>query len=315
MPDSSTATVQIAGTNEEVVRRAESLVEGLVDGQLKTHEIMHMELLNDTPFDLSKVSTASLPKECVRETPVGSKVALDLLFPNLERSFGEESKINFPPHESPGSQLGVGRQDPHGRLHVKSIHQRSAAQPLERQRNLSSLLRLAPGPDTAVTRSRKLKSNDVCQDVAKEVSEDWSALGIAESVAAMALGPDVEDELAPIDVAPGRHGRRRPVAPASAPGKTAVVSPSQGFTLPGLGEGLPLLRDVFPVQATPQSQKSNGETQHPLTPPPLVPPHDTVQSEPTCIAAQRHRALVPPPPPSEPPPPPPAEHAAASLAS
>jgi hypothetical protein len=92
VPDVNTATVQIAGQTEEVVARAERLMEGLVEGQLKTHEIMHMEIGDEAAWDRirSENRTADLSVEAL-----GGRVSLEALFPNLDRPISED--VGVPP--------------------------------------------------------------------------------------------------------------------------------------------------------------------------------------------------------------------------
>jgi len=268
------------------LHRPENLLDNLMVSQ---HHAAHIEARDstDAAWDVTARRAAHAEGaigDGAREV-LGTKVALDVLFPNMERG---------PDDDLPRSQTGAAA----ARLPaVASDDFRGWASGSQNHNHSHRLFDHSPG-----------------QEALASLGED-SSLNIAESVAAAALGFDMDDdpmERLDMDDQAGMCMGYGPEPSSSSQSLAFPPPPAPSMAL----NGMVSLHDVLPMQdalwqpppriSAAQAGKLQGipgaHGQLPAALPALREPPVELNAE---KPGARHNRLLPPPPPSEPPPPPP----------
>lgn len=289
--DMGVTSAHLAGTSHDEGHRGENALDAFMAGQLHSQDRSHLEAGkgSDTPWDIT-ARRAGIAADACPELH-GTKVALDVLFPNLDRSMDEDA--------SRGSAALDRRQQ--GTVTAR-LPGATANNGFREWGSSNNRFDCSPGLPTCFSQSRSAEGSE--QEMPGSLGED--ALNIAESVAAMALGLDMEDE--------SPHERR--ADNDAFPAEPATASQSMAFAPPPSApssalNGMVSLHDVLPMQDSLWQ------------PPPRIPPLSSAklqgpadeQNESLTLEhpdeasspGMRRQRLLPPPPPSEPPPPPPAE--------
>lgn len=280
--------------------------------------------------------TASWLPRATEQPSLGAKVALDVLFPNLEKLLPEVGAER----DAAAARLLAPATSSEVRSPVAQLPALGAADDFggdwaAATKSLTSASSRAPPPPPPFS---ALRCDEDSAGLAN--NEDWTASGIAESVAAMALGfEDAEDEIsdpegarsdsrgpkpaeAPLPEPPpsaaALSAQQRPQQqPAAAPPRMPAPRAPPALAPEEARQRQPAAAKPPPPAAPPaalapvgQALRQSGIAAAPRTqgtssarlpndPPPAAPPTSHRQAPPPAYA--------PPPPPLEPPPPPPAE--------
>lgn len=282
---------------------------------------------------------AVLPERGTREASAGhevygTRVPLDELFPSIGRKResvgGREPRL--PPLPPAGPPFGAAAAVPHSSvLQVSGLgtgmedyggtwaHTYTSA--------ATSITTLPPAPSVSMGSSETSASN-----------EEWAASGIAENVAAIALGPDIEDD--PLDEAGMRlhsgtaiQGDALPPHQLSFSASPLLMGPSFGamrslpqdapasprslwsravpnshlISVPGSGRNTAAPFVSAALMTSPREPHAAAPAARAAPPPPSAAPPPPVASAGIVTAPTQQPVYRRPPPPSEPPPPPPAE--------
>jgi len=293
----------LLGTNHDASHRDERLLmaghDGMTAGQLHNRGIGHPEALDASgdAWDRRAPGAAATPGDIGSEV-LGTKVALDVLFPNLDRDDEPSMASNFAlDRRQPGAaaaRLPASSPDDFSRGWAGNNHRFEHRQGMPpsfpRRRSPERPQHDSPGP----------------------LGEDCYASDIVESVAAMALGFDMEDE-SPHDRPLDRRRANRNDLALSEP---ATASQALAFSPPpatSAGHAGVSLHDVLPMQDSlwqpppriPAAKAAKLQSPAPGT---QLGQCRQPSGETTSASSTGARSrLLPPPPPSEPPPPPPAQ--------